>query len=158
VSCVAIKSTFPIAKSTAARAILETNCVGHLAIETFLTLAAMNNGHLEANIAIRKNRLSYNVTCSCKKHRQRREKMIENGLILTGNDAELLSRALSEVKAKVYEESETSLDDTQALDALLSSLRTVETEEREKETRHTYINPLRKRLVLGTMIDRQRGA
>jgi ATP-dependent exoDNAse (exonuclease V) beta subunit len=84
--------------------------------------------------------------------------MIENGLILTGNDAELLSRALSEVKAKVYEESETSLDDTQALDALLSSLRTVETEEREKETRHTYINPLRKRLVLGTMIDRQRGA
>jgi hypothetical protein len=42
-------------------------------------------------------------------------KMIENGLILTGNDAELLSRALAEVKTKVYEESETSLDDAQAL-------------------------------------------
>jgi hypothetical protein len=34
--------------------------------------------------------------------------MIENGLILTGSDAELLSRALAEVKTKVYEESETS--------------------------------------------------
>ena len=53
--------------------------------------------------------------------------MIENGLFLTGSDAELLNRALSEVKTKFYEESETSLDDTQALDALLSSLRTVET-------------------------------
>jgi hypothetical protein len=70
--------------------------------------------------------------CSCKKYLQRREKMIENGLFLTGSDAELLSRALSEVKTKVYEESETSLDDTEALDALLSSLRTAETEEREK--------------------------
>jgi hypothetical protein len=29
----------------------------------------------------------------------------KNGLILTGNDAELLSRALSEIKIKVYEES-----------------------------------------------------
>ena len=84
--------------------------------------------------------------------------MIENGLILTGSDAELLSRALSEVKAKVYEESEASLDDTQALDALLLSLRTVETEEPEKEQRHTYFSPLNKRLVLGTLLDRQGGA
>ena len=82
-------------------------------------------------------------------------KSIENGLILTGSDAELLSRALAEVKTKVYEESETSLDDTQALDALLSSFRTAETEEREKEGRHTYLSPLRKRLMLGTIIDRQ---
>ena len=29
--------------------------------------------------------------------------MIERGLIITGSDAELLSRALSEVKTKVYE-------------------------------------------------------
>jgi ATP-dependent exoDNAse (exonuclease V) beta subunit len=84
--------------------------------------------------------------------------MIENGLILTGSDAELLSRALAEVKAKFYEESEASLDDTQALDALLSSLRTVETEEPEKEQRHTYFSPLTKRLVLGTLLDRQGGA
>jgi hypothetical protein len=44
--------------------------------------------------------------------------MIENGLILTGRDAEVLSRALEEVKTKASEESEASLDDTQALDAL----------------------------------------
>ena len=84
--------------------------------------------------------------------------MIENGLFLTGSDAKLLSRALSEVKAKVYEESEMNLDDTQALDALLSSLRTAETEEPEKERRHTYFGPLGKRLVLGTLLDRQGGA
>ena len=81
--------------------------------------------------------------------------MIENGLFLTGSDAELLSRALTEVKAKVYEESETSLDDTQALDALLSSLRTAETEEPEKERHHTYFGPLGKRLTLGTIIGKQ---
>jgi ATP-dependent exoDNAse (exonuclease V) beta subunit len=81
--------------------------------------------------------------------------MIENGLFLTSSDAELLSRALSEVKAKVYEESETSLDDTQALDALLSSLRTVETEEREKKSRQAYLSPLGKRLMLGKIIGRQ---
>ena len=49
--------------------------------------------------------------------------MIEKGLILTGNDADLLDRALSEVKIKVYEESEPRLDDTQALDALASDLK-----------------------------------
>jgi uracil-DNA glycosylase len=81
--------------------------------------------------------------------------MIESGLILTGNDADLLRRALSEVKTKVYEESETTLDDTQALDALLSSFRTVETEEREKERRHAYLSPLGKRLMLGTIIGRR---
>jgi hypothetical protein len=30
--------------------------------------------------------------------------MIEKGLIITGTDAELLSRALSEVKTKAYED------------------------------------------------------
>ncbi|MGA9079836.1 MAG: hypothetical protein WB581_06365 [Halobacteriota archaeon] len=83
--------------------------------------------------------------------------MIENGLFLTGSDAELLSRALAEIKTKAYEESEASLDDTQALDALLSSLRTAETgeREREKEKRHAYLSPLGKRLMLGTIIGRQ---
>ncbi|MFZ0926197.1 MAG: hypothetical protein WCE82_06810 [Halobacteriota archaeon] len=78
--------------------------------------------------------------------------MIENGLILTGSDAEL-SRALSEVKTKVYEETETSLDDTQALDAIVSCFKTMEKE--EQETRHAYLSPLRKRLVLATLLDRQ---
>jgi hypothetical protein len=81
--------------------------------------------------------------------------MIENGLILTGSDAELLSRALSEVKTKVYEESEASLDDTQALDTLVSCFRNVRQEESKNERPHTYLGPLGKRLMLGTIIGRQ---
>jgi hypothetical protein len=42
---------------------------GHLPIEVCLTLSTENNGHLEANMAIRKNRSRYNVACSCKKYR-----------------------------------------------------------------------------------------
>jgi hypothetical protein len=58
---------------------------------------------------------------SCKSAEHvRREKIIEKGLILTGSDAELLSRALSEVKTKVYEKSGAQLDDAHALDALVS--------------------------------------
>jgi hypothetical protein len=48
------------------------------------------------------------------------QKMIEKGLILTGSDAELLSRALSEMRAKVYKKAGAQLDDSQALDALVS--------------------------------------
>ena len=81
--------------------------------------------------------------------------MIENGLILTGGDAELLSRALSEMKTKAYAESETSLDDTQALAALVSC---AEREEHEKAGHHAYRNLLSKRLVLGTLVGRPDGA
>jgi hypothetical protein len=81
--------------------------------------------------------------------------MIEKGLIITGSDAELLSRALSEVKTKAYEESEAQLDDTQALDALVSGVMSAKNDGHEKETRHAYFNPLHKRLVLGTIIDKQ---
>jgi hypothetical protein len=84
--------------------------------------------------------------------------MIEKGLILTGSDAELLSRALAEVKTKIYEESEARLDDAQALNALVSCFRTAEKEGQEKERRHAYFSPLRKRLVLGTLLDRPVGA
>jgi len=84
--------------------------------------------------------------------------MIENGPILTGSEAELLNRALEDVKAKFYEKSETSLDETQALDALVSCFRTMEKEEQEKETRHAYVSPLLKRLVLGTLLDRSSAA
>jgi hypothetical protein len=55
--------------------------------------------------------------------------MIEKGLIITGSDAELLSRALSEVKTKAYE-----------------------------EKLHSHFSPLRKRLELGTIIERCGGA
>ena len=83
--------------------------------------------------------------------------MIESGLIVTGNDAELLSRALSEVKTKTYEDSEASLDDTQALDALVSYFSNAETEGQQKEGHRSYLSPLRKHLVLGTIIGRQGG-
>jgi hypothetical protein len=96
--------------------------------------------------------------CSRKKQPLGGEKMIEKGLILTGSDAELLSRALSEVKTKVYEESETSLDNTEALSALVSCFRTAEKEEQDTERRHSYFSPLHKRLVLGTVIERLGGA
>ncbi len=49
--------------------------------------------------------------------------MIEHEVVLTGSDAELLSRALVEVKTKVYEDSEARLDNIQALDALISCFR-----------------------------------
>lgn len=72
--------------------------------------------------------------------------MIEKGLILTGNDADLLDRALSEVKIKVYEESEARLDDTQALDALVSCFRNASNDGQEEERRHSYFSPLRSAL------------
>jgi hypothetical protein len=82
--------------------------------------------------------------------------MIEGGVIITGSDAELLSNALSEVKTKAYEESETQLDDAQALDALVSCFRSFRNASNDgKESRHSYFSPLHKRLVLGTIIDRQ---
>jgi hypothetical protein len=78
--------------------------------------------------------------------------MIEKGLILTGSDADVLSSALSEVKTKV-DDSEANLDDTEALSALVSCFRTADKEEQEKERHHSYFSPLRKRLVLGTIVD-----
>jgi hypothetical protein len=80
--------------------------------------------------------------------------MIEKGLIITVSDAELLSRALSEVKTKAYEESEAQLDDTQALNALVTSFMNAANDGHEKEKLHSHFNPLRKRLVLGTIIER----
>jgi hypothetical protein len=85
--------------------------------------------------------------------------MIEKGLIITGTDAELLSRALSEVKKKAYEESEARLDGAQALDALVSCFRSFRNASSDgKEKRHLYFSPLRNRLVLGTIIDMKGGA
>ena len=68
--------------------------------------------------------------------------MIKKGPILTASDAELLDRALSVVKTKVYEESEAQLDDTQALDALVScfrSFRNAANDGEEKERPHSYL-------------------
>jgi len=65
--------------------------------------------------------------------------MLTKALVLTDGEADLLSRVLEEVKTKAYEESETNLDDTQALDALVSWFRTTEKKEREKQRLHTYL-------------------
>jgi hypothetical protein len=80
--------------------------------------------------------------------------MIGRGLIITSSDAELLSNALTEVKTKVCEESEAQLDDTQALDALVSCLRSAGNDGQENVTRQSYFSPLRARLTLGTIIGR----
>ncbi|HYA33292.1 MAG TPA: hypothetical protein VEG65_04785 [Candidatus Bathyarchaeia archaeon] len=80
--------------------------------------------------------------------------MLEKSLIITGSDAEILSRAIEQIKAKAYDEREVSLDDTQAFHALISGLTTAEEEEKDNETRHMYLNSLRKRMVLGTVIGR----
>jgi len=84
--------------------------------------------------------------------------MIEKGLILTGSDAELLSRALWEIKTRAYKESETSLDDAQALDALVSCFRDAAKKGSERESNHPVRNPLSKHLILGTVIGRLGGA
>jgi hypothetical protein len=64
---------------------------------------------------------------------------------------------LLEIKTRAYEESETSLDDTQALDTLISRYRAAEKGREEKETIRTDMDPIRKHLVLGTVIGRLRG-
>ncbi|HYC19330.1 MAG TPA: hypothetical protein VEF35_01755 [Candidatus Bathyarchaeia archaeon] len=46
--------------------------------------------------------------------------MLTKALILTDGEADMLNRVLEEVKTKVYKQSETSLDATQALDALVT--------------------------------------
>jgi hypothetical protein len=58
--------------------------------------------------------------------------MIERGLIITGSDAELLSDALLDVKTKAYEESKAQLDNTRALNALVSGFRSADSDGQEK--------------------------
>jgi hypothetical protein len=81
--------------------------------------------------------------------------MLTKALVLTDGEADLLSRVLEEVKTKTFEESQISLDDVGALDTLISCFRNAEKQEPEKESRHAYFGPLGKRLVLGTLLDRQ---
>jgi hypothetical protein len=120
-------------------------------------LAVEIKSHFGANIAVRAKR-SCNMRCDpCGKEPTRREKMIEKGLILTGEDAKLLSRTLSEIKTRAYEEFETSLDDTQALDTFVSCYRDAAKAGSEIKASHTDINPIRKHLVLGTVIGRHGG-
>jgi hypothetical protein len=82
-------------------------------------------------------------------------KMLTKALVLTDGEAELISRALEEVKTKTFEESQISLDDVEALNALVSNFRDAEKVESDKEAHQISGNPMSKRLFLGHIIGRE---
>ncbi len=81
--------------------------------------------------------------------------MLTKALILTDGEADLLSRVLEEVETKTFEESQISLDDVGALNALVSHFSDAEKVEPDKEARQISVNPLGKRLFLGHIIGRE---
>jgi hypothetical protein len=81
--------------------------------------------------------------------------MLTKALVLTDGEADLLSRALEEVKTKTFEESQINLDDVEALNALVSHFRDAEKVEPSKEARQISAHPLSKRLFLGHIIGRE---
>jgi len=68
--------------------------------------------------------------------------MLTKALILTDGEADLLSRVLEEVEIKTFEESQISLDDLEALNALVSYFRDAEKLEPDKEARQLSGNPV----------------
>jgi hypothetical protein len=81
--------------------------------------------------------------------------MLTKALVLTDVEADLLGRVLEEVKTKTFEESQISLDDVEALNALVSHFRDAENVEPDKEARQISVNPVSKRLFLGHIIGRE---
>ncbi|MGZ7124302.1 MAG: hypothetical protein ACXVIT_12415 [Halobacteriota archaeon] len=65
--------------------------------------------------------------------------MLTKALVLTDGEADLLSRALDEVKTKTFEESKISLDDVGALNALVTHFRDAEKVEPDKEARQILL-------------------
>ncbi len=80
--------------------------------------------------------------------------MFTKALVLTEDEADLLSRALEEVKTKTFEESRVSLDDLEALNTLFSHFRDAEKVKPDKEARQIPVNQSSKRLFLGNIIGR----
>jgi hypothetical protein len=80
--------------------------------------------------------------------------MLTKALVLTDGEADVLSRALEEVKTKTFEEPH----DVGALNALFSHFRDAEKAELDKEARQISVNPLSKRLFLGHIIGREGSA
>jgi hypothetical protein len=80
--------------------------------------------------------------------------MLTKALVLTDGEADLLRRALEEVKTKTFEESQISLDDVDALNALVSHFRDSEKLEPDKEAPQKPVDSLGKRLFLGHIIGR----
>jgi len=74
----------------------------------------------------------------------RREKTLTKALVLTDGEAGLLYPVLDEVKTKTFEESRISLDDLEALNALVSHFREVEKVEPDKEACQTTIGVSKK--------------
>jgi hypothetical protein len=83
--------------------------------------------------------------------------MLTKALVLTDGEADLLSRVLEEVKTKTFEESQISLNDVDALNALVSRFREAEKVEPDKEARQLSGNLVSKRLFLGHFIGREGG-
>jgi signal transduction histidine kinase len=83
--------------------------------------------------------------------------MLTKALVLTDGEADLLNRALEEVKTNTFEKSQISLDDLGALNALVSHFRDAEKVEADTEARQLSGNPLSKRLFLGHFIGREGG-
>jgi len=81
--------------------------------------------------------------------------MLTKALVLTDGEADLLSRALEEVKTKTFDDSQITLDNLEALNALISHFRGAEKVEPEKEVRQISVNPVSKRLYLGHFIGRE---
>jgi signal transduction histidine kinase len=86
---------------------------------------------------------------------KRGRKTLTNALVLTNEEADLLRRALEEVKTKTFEESNISLDDMGALKALVANFKEAEKLEPEKEARQKHVDSLGKRLFLGHIIGRE---
>ncbi|MGA2885569.1 MAG: hypothetical protein WCG09_05585 [Halobacteriota archaeon] len=80
---------------------------------------------------------------------------MEIALFLQGREANLLSRVLDEVKTTIFEKSETSLSDKEALEVLVSYFENAKKLEPEKEASQISVNPLSKRLFLGHIIGRE---
>ena len=81
--------------------------------------------------------------------------MLTKALVLTDGEADLLSRALEEVKTKSYQESEISVDDEGALNALFAHFRDAEKVEPDKKALRKPVESLGKRLFLGHFISRE---
>ena len=81
--------------------------------------------------------------------------MLTKALVLTDGEAELLGRALEEVKTKTFEETYITLDDFEALRTLVSHFIAAEKAEADKKARQPSASPLNKRLFLGHIIGRQ---
>jgi len=62
-----------------------------------------------------------------------------------------------EVKTKTFEDSQITLDNLEALNALVSHFRGAEKVEPDKEVRQISVNPVSKRLYLGHFIGREGG-